>query len=381
MEDYGAYERRSEIMTEEFDEKDSSPLEDIESEKEDIESEPAKFEIVTYPTDFTLEGLVNKYKKEKIKAPGYQRKFVWTIKQASRLIESFLLGLPVPAIFLYTEPAENNVQLVVDGQQRLLSIYYFMEGYFGEPKGGRRTVFSLKGLNENSPYLGKTYSDLEETDEGAFNRLNDAVLRAFVIKQLDPKDDDSSVYHIFERLNTGGTQLVGQEIRNCIYFGAFNTSLIDMNQMSEWRLIFGKPIEDKRQRDVELILRFLALSKRGEEYTKPMKQFLSDFMRNHKKDCEDDIVKFKNIFEKTTKAVLISLGARPFHIRAGLNAAAFDSVYTAFSHHLDKIPEDIRKRYDALLENIEFNEATKGATTDNEIVKRRISLANQILFG
>lgn len=162
-------------MNEQIQEIEEQPLEEIQSEVEDQESSPVSYEIVTYPVDFALEGIVSKYKKGVIEIRGFQRKFVWNIKQSSRLIESFLLGLPVPAIFLFTDPKTQNKQIVVDGQQRLMSIVYFYEGLFGEEQKGQRTVFKLQGLNENSPYFGKTYSDLESYDEAAFNKLNDSV--------------------------------------------------------------------------------------------------------------------------------------------------------------------------------------------------------------
>jgi uncharacterized protein with ParB-like and HNH nuclease domain len=253
-------------------------LEEIESETNDLESSPASYDVITYPADFTVEGLVSKYQKGSMIVPGFQRNYVWNIKQASRLIESFLLGLPVPAIFLFTDNARNE-QLVIDGQQRLMTIVYFLDGYFGDPDTrGKRKIFRLTGLNEKSLYTNKTYKDLEETDQAAFNKLNDSVLRAFVIKQLTP-NGNSSVYHIFERLNTGGTQLVGQEIRNCVYHGSFNDLLCNLNQYPTWRLIFGSNVAHKRQKDVELILRFLAFYENGENYERPIKDFMSNFMQ------------------------------------------------------------------------------------------------------
>src|SRR5687768_5498618 len=83
-----------------------SPVEQIASEVEDATSSPASYEIVSIPSDFTLEGLVIKWNKKprQLEIPGFQRKFIWTHRQASRLIESFLLGLPVPALFLYADP-------------------------------------------------------------------------------------------------------------------------------------------------------------------------------------------------------------------------------------------------------------------------------------
>jgi uncharacterized protein with ParB-like and HNH nuclease domain len=203
---------------------DNGVVEKIDSEELDQQSSPPSYEILAYPADFTLEVLVDKWKKGDIKIPKFQRRFVWTQAQSSKLIESFLLGLPVPPIFLYIEPKTEKM-LVVDGQQRLRSLAYFFEGSFGEEdRHGNRVVFRLVGLNEKSPFNGKTFKDIQDTDNPSFRRLNDAVLRSFVIKQLKP-DDHTSIYHIFERLNTGGTFLTGQEIRNCVYAGRFNAEL------------------------------------------------------------------------------------------------------------------------------------------------------------
>ncbi len=357
-----------------------SGLENIESEEKDLDASPPFYEIVTFPADYTLEVLVAKFNKSQIKVPGFQRKFVWTLPQASKLIESFLLGLPVPAVFLYTDPEDNTFQ-VIDGQQRLLSIVYFFEGYFGpSSKSGKRTIFSLKGLNEKSPYLNKTYEQLAETDEAAVNQLNDSVLRAFVIKQLNPSDA-TSIFHIFERLNTGGTQLVSQEIRNCVYHGPFNDLLIDLNSNANWRKLFGKTAIDRRQRDIELILRFLALRFDTQTYEKPMKDFLSSFMKNHRSVGSQELDDFKVMFEEATDAVIVNLGERPFHIRAGLNAAVCDSVLTAFSKNLDHIPSDIRDRFGALVKDETFSRLVSSHTTDKDVVQSRLHAADQRLFG
>lgn len=353
-------------------------IEAIRSEIEDQDTEPSNYDVVSYPADFTLEGLVAKYDKT-IFVPGFQRKFVWTMKQSSRLIESFLLGLPVPAVFLYALPSTNRL-LVIDGQQRLLSVFYFFEGLFGEPdRKGNRLTFRLDGLNEKSPYNQLTYNDLKKKDEAAFNRLNDAVLRAFIIKQLKPTGS-SSIYHIFERLNTGGTQLVGQEIRNCIFHGRFNQMLLQLNKRKEWRMVFGKASEDKRQRDVELILRFFALYYSSSRYHKPMKDFLSEFMDSHKNDQPNEIAEFLKLFEATVKAVQTSLGAKPFNIRAGFNVAAFDGVFVAFARNLSHVPRNIAERYRRLVKSRSFLELVSSSTTDEEVVKRRLALVENKLF-
>lgn len=351
-------------------------LEALESEELDLESTPATYEVITYPADFTLEGLVSKYRKGSMTVPGFQRNYVWNIKQASRLIESFLLGLPVPAIFLFTDEV-NNEQLVIDGQQRLLSVVYFFDGYFGETdKGGRKKVFKLTGLNENSPYYNKTYAELEDSDQSAFNKLNDSVLRAFVVKQLTP-NGNTSVYHIFERLNTGGTQLVGQEIRNCVYHGSFNNLLCDLNKYENWRKIFGNNTPHKRQKDVELILRFFAFYENGDNYERPIKDFMSNFMRENQHMDEDKQEQFNKLFKETCDQVVDLLGVKPFHIWSGLNVAVFDSTFTALAKN--GFPSDLNDRFERLKNDEDFVKGVRGATADDSIVELRMSLARQYL--
>ncbi|MCW8828179.1 MAG: DUF262 domain-containing protein [Gammaproteobacteria bacterium] len=351
-------------------------LEEIESEELDLESTPSTYEVITYPADFTLEGLVSKFRKGSMTIPGFQRNFVWTIKQASRLIESFLLGLPVPAIFLFTDEV-NNEQLVIDGQQRLMSVVYFFDGYFGEPdQKGRRKVFRLTGLNEKSPYYNKTYAELEESDQAAFNKLNDSVLRAFVVKQLTP-NGNTSVYHIFERLNTGGTQLVGQEIRNCVYHGEFNNLLCTLNQYDNWRKIFGSDIPHKRQKDVELILRFFSFFENGHNYERPIKDFMSNYMRENQHISLKKAEKFDNLFKTTCDNIVEHLGDKPFHIWSGLNVAVFDSTFTVLA--LNGFPEDLNQRFSNLKSDQDFIKGVRGATADESIVELRMSLAKQYL--
>lgn len=353
-------------------------IQKIESEVADNESSLMNFEVLTYPTDYTLEGLVSKYEKKLIKMPGFQRNYVWSITQASKLIESFLLGLPVPAIFLYTD--EDGVLNVIDGQQRLLSIVYFFAGYFGEETGGKKTIFKLLGLNEKSPYNNVTYKTLETINPTAYNRLNDAVLRAFVIKQIHP-DDNTSIYHIFERLNSGGVQLQGQEIRHCIYHGKFNDLLIKINLNKNWRKIFGAKVPNKRKRDVELILRFFALYKRVNKYTKPMKDFLSNYMAENKKIDETKLNEFEQLFTKTSNVIIEYLGEKPFNVIRGINVAIFDCVFTVTAENITSINGDFKDKFNKLLKNPEFLKNVSSATTDDNTVKERFRISKEILFG
>ncbi len=358
-------------------EKDS-PIEGIKSEIEDAASSPSHYEIVSYPADYTLEGLLSKWKKRQLRIPGFQRKFVWTQRQASRLIESFLLGLPVPGIFLYADP-ETGEQQVIDGQQRLMSVVTFFDGEFKNANMTNARLFRLVGLGDGSPYNNLTAKELEAQHPAKFAKLNDAVMRAIVIKQLDP-DDATSIYHIFERLNTGGSPLLGQEIRNCVYHGRLNELLNRLNEDENWRKIIGKSVADARMRDVEMILRFVALYFFGGEYKKPMKDFLSTAMkkkRNLPKVEADDL---ESTFRRTCDQIVSALGQNPFHLTRGMNPAVFDAVFTTVAHHSGELPSNFKSRCNALMQGDEFKSKASYRTTDVEAVARRLELAQIRLF-
>ncbi len=343
-------------------------IERIASEVEDQESDLSPYKIVAYPADFTLQVLHDKWKNGEIEIPPFQRQFVWTQSQASRLIESFLLGLPVPGVFLYKDKLTQKL-LVIDGQQRLKTVFGYFDGYLP----GAQERFVLRGVRQE--WEGRAYTDLSEPDQ---IRLRDSVLRATIVDQLDPADT-SSVFHIFERLNTGGTVLRPQEVRNCIYQGPFNDLLIELNHDPTWRKLVGSGLPDKRMRDMELILRFLSLYEDSDKYTKPMKDFLSNFMRSNRHAKPQRLEEFRKIFASTVQRVVDSLGRKPFHIKAGLNAAVFDSVMVAFATSENTLP-DIKKRFRRLLNLYDYQVCTSTGTTDVEAVKTRIGLAKSALF-
>ena len=350
-------------------------LEPIESEDEDYQSAPPDYQVATYPADYTLEGLYNKWQRGELIVPDFQRRFVWKQTQASKLIESFLVGLPVPAVFFYRE-RESKKFLVIDGQQRLKSAFYFFEGYFGPETAGKRPVFRLKGLSERSRFSGRTFDELEDESQ---RELNDSVLRAFVVQQLNPQDD-TSMYHIFERLNTGGTLLANQEVRDCVYHGKLSKFLDELNEVDSWRMILGKPKPDPRKRDLELALRFLAM-RDSSAYTHPMKDYLSRFMHKNRNASTDMLEGSRGVFKNTCRAVVDELGEKPFHVRRGLNAAIFDSVMCAFSNHLNDIPPDVKNRYKALVGDSDFDKNTRNSTTNVDVVRGRFHQAATRLFG
>ena len=360
----------------ENDNKDSISLERISSEVDDREVSLERYEILSYPADYTLEVLVSKWHKGEIVIPSFQRRFVWKKTQASKLIESFLMGLPVPPIYVFSDIGSDKL-LVVDGQQRIQSIAYYFEGYFGSGQNGKRNVFRLNGLDESSPYNGLTYEELQHRNPSAFAKLNNSILRAFIIQQLDPADD-TSIYHVFERLNTGGTQLSTQEIRNCVHHGSFNDMLVKINEYEPWRVILGKPDPDNQLRDVELILRFLALNQDIENYRKPMKYFLNKFISTYNNMDTKRLEEFEKIFKKTVDIVIDKLGEKPFHISSGLNVAVFDSVFVTIAQ-LTTVPVDLQQQYHKLIHDKSFLDCIRARTTDKEIVLRRMRMAADFL--
>lgn len=351
-------------------------FEKIESESKDEENTPLKYDISIFPADYTLEVLYQKWNNEEIVIPKFQRGFVWTITQASRLIESFMMGLPIPPVFFYIQPDEKY--LVIDGRQRLESIFYFFNGVFREPDASnKQTIFKLEGINGKNPLYKKRFQDFEESDK---RRLKNSILRVILVKQLRP-NDGTSIYHIFERLNTGGTSLIDQEVRNCVYAGKLNDLLLELNSYEKWRLVLGKPKTDARQNDVQLILRYLALYYNEAKYQKPMKDFLSEFMSERKNPSEDFINEVRMRFKNTCDLLVQHLGERPFNPKGPLNPSVFDSIFVVFSRHLNSIPNDIHDRFKTLRDDVNFKNLTSKATTDHEVVHNRITVAETILFG
>ena len=333
------------------------------------------YEIAAYPADYTLSVLEAMWSEKEIVVPPFQRRFVWTIEQASLLIESLLMGLPVPQAFFFVE-AGTNKSLVIDGLQRIMSIVYYFSGYFGEESyQGKKMVFRLVGLSERSPFAGLAYEDLKDSDK---RKLRNSVLRVINVRQLGPRDDDTSAYHIFERLNTGGTPLTAQEIRHCVFHGKLVELISKLNQDASWRKILGKTTFDKHQKDTELLLRVLAFSTRAESYEKPMKEFLNSTMSHFREADAPEILSFAIDFPRVCEEIVKKVGAKPFSPRGRVNASALDSVMAALIRR-GAVPVDFKARYAALFSDPEFVDTLSVSTSDVAVVRQRLAaVANHL---
>ncbi|USR91556.1 DUF262 domain-containing protein [Phormidium yuhuli AB48] len=361
-----------------------SPSNKIEGDVQETVS-PSSYSITSYNADYPVDGLVKRIQRQDIYIPDFQRSYVWKKEQASRFIESLLLGLPVPGIFLAKEP-ETNKLIVIDGQQRLKTLQYFYEGIFPiKSDENKQTHFRLSKVAEQ--FDGKGYEDLSANDQ---RQLDDSILPATIVRQEEPQEEFStSMYYIFERLNTGGTQLSTQEIRASIYYGEFNQLLNELNQHEIWQKIFQgdessrKPDPSKRMKDCELILRFIALNFAIDSYKKSMKEFLNQFMKTNRNLQRYSALEIKGVFENTINTIYQALGERAFRPRRGLHAAVFDAVMVGVANRLKQGEVQqkslLQNAYNELLENHKFLESSINSRQMTNIrnVKNRIDLATQ----
>lgn len=329
------------------------------------ETLPFIYEITAYGADYPVDGLVKRIDAGDIYVPEFQRDFIWTKKQADRFVESLLLGLPVPGIFLARDE-ETKRLLVLDGQQRLKTLSEFYRGVL------RGKEFALEEVQPR--FKGKTYATLEEEDR---RRLDDSILHATVVRQENPSDDQSSIYYLFERINTGGTALAPQEVRFALYQGAFNDLLAELNQLAPWRNVYGK--RSIRRKDEELILRFLAFKHVRDEYERPMEQFLSTFMASNRQLQRVDRQTLEKEFATTIELVDAALGKRAFRPAQSINAALFDAIMVGISHRVDAGPvastQDVATAYDTLIHDDGFVQLYSRATADTERVQERMKRA------
>lgn len=329
---------------------------------------PLRYSITSYGADYPVDSLVDRINSGAIYVPSFQRGYVWTLRQASRFIESLLLGLPVPGIFLSREQ-ETQKLIVIDGQQRLKTLEFFYEGVF-EP---RRKVFALDldAPGINSPLSGLTYRTLLEDDK---RHLDDSIIHATVIRQDEPSDGQSSVYNIFERLNTGGVQLEPQEIRASIFHGELSDYLADVNNNDAWRSVFGP--KSARMRDQELILRFFALYFARAEYGRPMKEFLNTYMGKNRNLEVQSAETLTTAFVPTVELIANHIGNKAFKPKTAVNAAVFDAVMVGVASRLASGPIEnstsLKSIHSTLLENEDFQTVITRSTADEVRVAARL---------
>ena len=330
---------------------------------DDDDPQNIRYDIMSYPADYTLRVIYEKWQSGQIVIPDFQRNYVWNRTQASRLIESFLQELPIPQVFLY-RVRSNPELIVIDGQQRLSTIARFYDG-----------EFALRGVA--AAWAGRKYAELLEYDREI---LDDATLRAIIIRQIRP-DDYSCAYEIFHRLNTGGTPLNDMEIRRAIFGRGVNDFLSRLNANPDWRALIGMPKPATRFRDVELILRVLALAENWRQYGgQSMQNFMNRYMRVLD---QADGARLENLAERFARSCALvhaQLGDKPFHLYGPLNLAALDAVMACAMELGDSLNSDLGAAYAELQSNPDFIAAVKQNTSHALEVRQRFELAHSA-FG
>ena len=341
------------------------------------------YDIRWYGANIDIEGLVRRFNKDRVFWPEFQRQFVWNRKQASRLIESVLIGLPIPSIFLYKdEKSERN--FIIDGLQRMMTLSGYMKGPWPDAdpesrleEGGKKgRVFRLTGLPDDSKFMGKSYEQLDDNDR---ERFDNTLIHVLFIEQKTPDNNQDSAFHMFERLNSGGTPLQPQEMLNALYGGSLRKHLYDLTKCELWEQMFGNP--HKRAKDQELILRFLALLHREEEYKAPMKLFLRDFMRDNREADENTLSEFSEIFTSTLRRIHEAQGNdafRPYGTRT-FSAPYFDAFMVVVAKDQTVTTEMIRNAFKQLKGNEDFEYFTRAATTDASAIKERFRMVREAI--
>lgn len=304
-----------------------------------------------------------------IPQPTYQRDYVMDDKQASKLIESILIQIPIPTVYL-CEETDGRLS-VIDGQQRITSIVRFL-----------KNEFALKGLEELTSLNKKCYKDLDKTMQ---RTIKNTTLSSIVIL----KESQELKYEIFARLNQGSTKLKPQELRNCIYRGSFNDMLEELANNPLLKVLYRE--ENKRKNYQEYILRFFALRNHS-EYKSSLKKTFNDYMAKHQNDSEEEIQNLKKQFTSTMDIIKQVLGENAFcaydrqngKFMNTFSGSVYDSIVVSFArfnnHDLMVNADKIRTTIEEIKKNnLQYQDFTYASSGSKNRVIGRIEMMYQAI--
>lgn len=341
-------------------------FEDGSADEGELELEDTNRYITVAPdkNDRSLAEFHRWYKRKRLVVdPEWQREYVWDRNRASRLIESFLIDLPVPVVYLAIN-SEGNYE-VIDGLQRLTSVFDYFDN-----------KYALTSLSIRKDVNGKKFSDLEKAEQ---DKLEDSTLRTFELPAATRKD---LMFLIFERLNTGGLALNDMEIRNCLYRGELNNLVKRLAQRQEFSDAVHQKNLNRRMTDRTLVLRYLAFYQMT--YTKAkkgLKAFINEFFETYRNPSPDKLDDFERQFLKSMKASQTVFGDNAFRLRAHrertrggewgsrINASVFQVISVSFTEYdlgaLTRASDRIFEAYVDLIEtDAAWTEAVSKSTGD-----------------
>ncbi|MGH2507894.1 MAG: DUF262 domain-containing protein [Ktedonobacteraceae bacterium] len=335
--------------------------------------------VVTQPYDVGVESMIHQIDSGTIflrplsERPEFQRRYVWNDKLASKLIESILLKVPIPPCYLSQN--DDYEQDVIDGQQRIYSIYRFCKNHF-----------KLTGLEVLTELNGVAFHDLNSK----FQRQILTHIQRFVL--ITNESHPEVKFEVFERLNTNTVPLTPQELRNCVYRGPLLTLLKELVLDDVWLKVLRKGEPDKRMRDEELLLRFFAFHIGGlEHYRTPQKHWLNEVAKQGRKYSDQKIGELRNVWSVALHNSLLwfspeecfrsSIVAPP----KAINRAVFDLVsQTAASTTPDvakKSRTKLRRQLGLLLADDEFQDLISRSVDHTKRTKRRFELWEEAMAG
>lgn len=264
-------------------------------EEQPTEILPKERRLYSDKPDRSIFELYRQYQKGNLELqPEFQRLHVWDNSKSSRLIESVLLEVPIPVIYLSEE--SDSKYSVIDGQQRLNAFIKFLEN-----------SLRLSGLRILTEQNGKKFQDIPKILQDKFEN---ATIRIIEIRKESHPDVK---FEIFERLNTGAVQLNAQELRNCIYRGKYNALLKELSEDKDFQFLLGIKGLHSRMQDRELILRFFAFYHNTHlKYTPSMKHFLNKEMEQYRNLNEAEEKELRKIFKKSARLSKTVFGDKAF---------------------------------------------------------------------
>ena len=363
--------------------------EQVQDDSTELEVPETKRSVYTDQGDLEIDSLYRKWKKGiLIIQPDFQRGFVWDISRASRLIESILLDIPLPVIYLSQE--KDGKENVIDGQQRLTSFFSFIDGKLPDPELPFGKDFRLSKLNVFTELNGQFFKNLQEETQ---NKIQYYKIRTITFR----KESDSNLkFEVFERLNTGAVSLNDQELRNCIYRGNYNDLLWELSQDKTFRELLGIRRPERRMRDVELVLRFASFFHATYiNYKPPIKTFLNNDMEKYRsiseKEAQNLRIAFKNSIS-IIKSLLSENAFKRFHKgnernpdgyweKKQFNASLYDILMDRFAR-LDKNTvyqhlDSIREAYiDLMTNDQDFIDSIELSTSSTQAIQTRFKKWN-----